>query len=357
STPAGGGGGAPAPPAPLAPAERRLARALTGQAIDHPEQPDWVRLEHPEWLSADLRRSLGASFEAEMTALMAPATLDLRVNALKATREAAIAALAAEGVEAAPTPLSPWGLRVDARLPLNVLAAFRDGLVEVQDEGSQVAALLVDARPGQQVVDFCAGAGGKTLALAAAMGNRGRLVACDTLPGRLRRAGERLRRAGVHNVRARVLAGARDPWVKRHRGRFDRVLIDAPCTGTGTWRRNPDARWRLAPEQLGGLRAAQREILASAARLVGPGGRLVYVTCSLIDVENVDQVRSFLEHDPSFAALSIDRVWAEAIGTAPPASGPFLVLTPSRHGTDGFFIAVLERRAGAPDRPERGDEP
>src|SRR5581483_7274363 len=186
-------------PAPLARAERALVRALAGQTLAHPDQPDWVRLECPQWLVPALRRSLGPAFEAEMAALMAEAALDLRVNVLKATREEAAAALAAEGVAAVPTPLSPWGLRVEGRLPLPGLKAFRGGLVEVQDEGSQIAALLPDARPGQRVVDFCAGAGGKTLALAAAMGNRGRLVACDTLPGRLRRAAERLRRAGAHN--------------------------------------------------------------------------------------------------------------------------------------------------------------
>jgi 16S rRNA (cytosine967-C5)-methyltransferase len=333
--------------APLSAEERNLARALQGQAIEHPEQPEWVRLEYPEWLTPRLRETFGPRFEAEMAALMREAPLDLRANALKATREEAAVALKGEGVDAAPTPLSPWGLRVEDRLPLQSMASFRGGLIEVQDEGSQVAALMVGARPGLQVVDFCAGAGGKTLALAAAMGNKGRLIACDTLPGRLKRAGERLRRAGAHNVQTRPLTSARDAWVKRHVRRFDRVLVDAPCSGSGTWRRNPDAKWRFTPEQLAALAALQREILASACRLVKPGGRLIYVTCSLLGVENVDQVRWFLEHEGSFAALSIDRVWAETIGTAPPATGSSLFLTPAQHGCDGFFVAVLERRPAA----------
>jgi 16S rRNA (cytosine967-C5)-methyltransferase len=216
----------------------------------------------------------------------------------------------------------------------------------VQDEGSQVAALLADARPGMNVVDFCAGAGGKSLALAAAMRNKGKIVASDVLPGRVRRAGERLRRAGAHNVQTRELSSERDPWVKRHARSFDRVFIDAPCSGSGTWRRNPDAKWRFTPEQLATLADLQRRILASASRLVQPGGRLIYVTCSLLAAENVDQVRWFLEQEPSFAVLPIERVWAEAIGGTAPMSGDHLFLTPHRHGTDAFFVCVLERAPG-----------
>ena len=208
------------------------------------------------------------------------------------------------------TPLSPIGLRILERIPLGSLDAFRAGLVEVQDEGSQLAALLADARPGMRVADFCAGAGGKTLALAASMENRGHLVACDIAAKRLERATERLRRAGASIVQRKPLASARDKWVKHHGKSFDRVFIDAPCTGTGTWRRNPDAKWRLTPEDLAELTALQAEILDSAERLVRPGGRLVYVTCSLLREENEAQVERFLGGACGFHAAADRRAMA-----------------------------------------------
>jgi 16S rRNA (cytosine967-C5)-methyltransferase len=292
----------------------------------------------------ELRAAFGAALESEMTALMSEAATDLRVNMLKATRKEALAALAAEGVEAKPTALSPIGLRVAGRPPLAGLSCFKQGLIEVQDEGSQLVALVTDARPGQRVADFCAGAGGKTLALGAAMANKGRLVASDVLKGRVERAAARLARAGVHNVERRGFASERDPWVKRHAGSFVRVLVDTPCSGTGTWRRNPDAKWRLAPEDLDELVVLQRRILASAARLVKSGGRLVYATCSLLPRENEDQLAWFLDENREFGTLSAAAVWEEVIGGEAPRPGPYLTLTPAREGTDGFFLAVLERQ-------------
>ncbi|WP_119459631.1 RsmB/NOP family class I SAM-dependent RNA methyltransferase [Rhodospirillaceae bacterium SYSU D60014] len=331
-------------PAPLDSAERQLAHALAGNGIDSPDQPSWVRLEFPEWLTPQLAEAFGPRLETEMTALMVEAPLDLRANALKASRESALAALAQDGVTTVPTLLSPVGLRVEeGRPPLATLDSFKQGLIEVQDEGSQLASLLVDARPGMRVVDFCAGAGGKTLALAAAMRNKGQVVACDVLRGRVDRAAVRLRRAGAHNVERRGLSSERDPWVKRHAASFDRVLVDAPCSGAGTWRRNPDAKWRLRPEDLTELQALQRRIIESACRLVRPGGRLVYVTCSLLPAENEEQIDWFTAQRPDFALRSIADVWAEVIGGACPAGGPTLALTPARNGTDGFFVAVLER--------------
>jgi 16S rRNA (cytosine967-C5)-methyltransferase len=234
-------------------------------------------------------------------------------------------------------------LRVRERIPLATLNAFREGLLEVQDEGSQLAALLADARPGMRVVDFCAGAGGKTLALAAQMQNRGHLVACDISATRLERATQRLRRAGASIVQRQPLSSHRDKWVKRHVGSFDRVLVDAPCTGIGTWRRNPDAKWRLKPEDVTELAALQADILASAQRLVKPGGRLIYVTCSLLAEENELQVERFLGEHADFKLVPIARVWAETVGTASPAEGGMLRLTTARHHTDGFFVAILER--------------
>jgi 16S rRNA (cytosine967-C5)-methyltransferase len=330
-------------PVPLTREERALARALTGQALDHGEQPDWVRFEYPEWLDAPLRDALGADFEAEMRALMGEAATDIRVNALKADREAALRALKAEKVEAHPTAFSPWGLRVSGRPPLASLEVFKSGAIEVQDEGSQLVALLTDARPGQRVVDFCAGAGGKTLALAAQMKNKGHIVACDVLEGRIMRASTRLRRAGAHNVERRALTSERDPWVKRHAAAFDRVLVDAPCSGSGTWRRNPDQKWRLAPTDLDALLALQASILQSAARLVKQGGRLVYATCALLPAENEGQIRRFLEMHDKFRIVPIAEVWKTVIGGDCPAEGDFLRLSPSRHGTDGFFVGVLAR--------------
>jgi len=327
-------------PAPLAPAERAALAPLAGQTLAHPAMPEAVRLEVPDSLLPRLAARFGEDCAAELAAMLAPAPLDLRVNTLKATRAEAQAALAAEGIAAEPTPLSPWGLRVDARRSVVTTRAFRAGLVEIQDEGSQVVAALVGAAPGMRVADFCAGAGGKTLALAMAMGNRGHLAACDVSPARLAAAAQRLRRAGVHNAATHLLAPG-DKWVKRHAGGFDRVLVDAPCSGSGTWRRNPAARLRLEPDELPRLVAEQASILDLAGRLVRFGGRLVYATCSVLIDENEAQVSAFLARQPDFSPLPLVAAWRGP--GAPPGEGPYLLLTPRRHGTDGFFAAVLER--------------
>jgi len=307
--------------------------------------PAWVKGEYPEWLEPRLTASLGDRLAAEMAALRDEAPVDLRVNTLKTDRDAAQAALAAEGLKAEPTKLSPIGLRLPARITLSAQQAFKDGLVEVQDEGSQLLALLTGAKPGMAVVDFCAGAGGKTLALAATMENKGRLVACDVNERRAEKAVLRLRRAGVHNVTRRLLESESDKWVKRQSGTFDRVLVDAPCSGSGTWRRNPDAKWRLSEQSLEELVALQGRILASAARLVRPGGRLVYSTCSLLAAEDREQVDKFLAAHPDFKLVQLPQVWAETLGGDCPLTEDCLFLNPSIHGTDGFFAAVMERTA------------
>ena len=278
-------GGQYAPPE-LSPEEFKALGQLAGRTLNHPDMPEAVRLECPEWAEAKLRERLGTHFSREMEALLESAPLDLRVNPVKTGRDEAIKILAGEGIEAEPTPLSPLGLRVKGRPALASTKAFQSGLVEIQDEGSQMLALLLDAHPGHQVVDFCAGAGGKTLAIAAMMQNKGRVIACDVLERRLERAAERFRRAGLFNIETRALSTERDPWVKRHKGKFDRVLVDAPCSGVGVWRRNPDARWRVLGPGLEELVPLQGSILESAARLVKPGGRLVYATCSLLTEEN-----------------------------------------------------------------------
>ncbi len=338
---------------PLALEERALADALAGQALSVPDQPVEVRAECPAWLWPEFEDAFGQDAEAELAAFMGEAPLDLRVNTLKGERAAAITALAEEGVQAVPTPLSPFGLRVTGRPGLSAGPAYESGLVEVQDEGSQVVALMTDARPGMAVVDFCAGAGGKTLALAAAMANKGRLFALDLDQRRLDRAAKRLKRAGVGIVTRRRLAD--DDWLERRAGAFERVLVDAPCSGTGAWRRQPDARWRLSPETLDAYRAAQAHILAQAAPLVAGGGRLLYATCSLLPSENARQVEAFLSARPDFTLLAMESLWAETIGPLegdaapgpPPFAGPYLLLTSARHGTDGFFAAALERRKRA----------
>jgi 16S rRNA (cytosine967-C5)-methyltransferase len=327
--------------------EKSALRNIEGHGDEHPDMPEAVRLEMPDWILLRLQERFGDMLATEMAAMNAPATLDLRVNLLKGTREEALAALATEGLECQPTPLSPWGLRIEERRSVTSGPAFQTGLVEIQDEGSQLVAALVDARPEMRVVDYCAGAGGKTLAMAMTMQNRGHIVACDVSAPRLDGAVRRLRRAGVHNVEQHLIVSG-DKWAKRRAGSFDRVLVDAPCTGTGTWRRNPDARQRLVERDLLELVPKQAMILDAAAGLVRIGGRLIYATCSLLPEENESQVSAFLSRHPDFVVRPLMHAWR--LDTDLPAAenfpaGEFLSLTPLRHGTDGFFGAVLERTA------------
>ncbi len=331
-------------PATLILPEREALLAIESHTLAHPEMPDAVRLEVPDWILPRLVARFGESLESELSALSEPAPLDLRVNLLRGTLEQGRAALEREGIVATATPLSPWGLRVPGRRAVTSGAAFQTGLVEIQDEGSQLVALMVGAAPDMRVADWCAGAGGKTLAIAASMGNRGHVVACDVSRPRLDGATRRLRRAGAHNVERHLIEPG-DKWVKRRGGSFDRVLVDAPCTGTGTWRRNPDARYRLRELDLDELLPKQARILDDAARLVRPGGRLVYATCSLLPDENEAQVEAFLLRHPEFSAVPLAESWT--LDAEVPGPGPFLSLTPRRHGTDGFFAAVLQRDAAA----------
>jgi len=340
-------------PIPLDGPEDRLVKATAGQPLDHPDMPKPVRSEIPDWAAASLEANFGDRYEAEVAALLDQAPLDLRVNELRGSRDEVLQTLAAGKLDVVPTPLSPLGIRVKGRPQLGRHPAFQSGLIEVQDEGSQLIALLVDARPGQQVVDFCSGAGGKALAIAARMKGKGRVVACDVSKGRLDRGKERLRRAGIDNVEPRLLENERDRWVKKQRGKFDRVLIDAPCSGTGAWRRNPDARWR--PMELERLLGVQREILDSAARLAKPdGGRVIYATCSLLREENEAQVEGFLASHPDYRLVPVETVWDDAVGTGPAPTTGMLRLSPAANGTDGFFVAVLER---GPKADAAGDAP
>jgi 16S rRNA (cytosine967-C5)-methyltransferase len=322
-------------PPPLSPEEEALAEKLATHTLHHPEQSEAVRYEVPDWILPKLEAQFGAGLAAEMAAMNEPASLDLRVNLLKGTREEALVALAREGLRAEPTALSPWGLRLPGRQAVTQGRAFQEGLVEIQDEGSQLIALVVDAQPGQRVADYCAGAGGKTLTMAMCMQNKGHIVACDVSEPRLDGAIKRLRRAGVHNAERHLLEPG-DKWVKRQGQKFDRVLVDAPCSGTGTWRRNPDARLNLSETDLAELTAKQAAILDIAQKLVKPGGKLVYATCSMLNDENEAQVEAFLSRHPEFSLEPL---------SAPErlAGQAYLRLTPKQFGTDGFFAAKLVR--------------
>lgn len=334
--------GGPSAPAALTENERGLLAKMQGCTVDHPDMPEDVRLECPVWAVEPLRQRFQDAFAHELEAMLTPPPLDLRVNAVKSTREAMLRALRDLRLRPEPTPLAPYGIRLRERLSLAGLPMLKSGEVEIQDEGSQLVALLLDARPGERVVDFCAGAGGKTLAIAAQMENKGHVIACDVSEGRLKRSAERFRRAGLHNIETRILASETDRWVKRHKASYDRVLVDAPCSGTGTWRRNPDARWRTEGAGLETLLPLQAGILASAARLVKPGGRLVYATCSLLPQENEAQVAAFLAVHPAFRVVPLREAAPQLEASAHP---DFLSLTPARHDTDGFFAAVMQREA------------
>jgi len=328
--------------------ELQLVDAVYGRPLRHRDMPKPVAFEYPEWMDASFTALWGDRLETEIAALNQPAPVDLRVNTLKTTPEQAQSSLAGAFVDAQSTPLSPLGLRIEGHPRLGGTEAFRQGLVEVQDEGSQLLALLVGARPGMTVVDFCAGAGGKTLALAAAMASdgklTGRLFACDVSANRMERMQSRIKRAGAFGIKRRTIAAVDDNWVAENAGRADRVLVDVPCTGTGTWRRNVYDKWRFQPTDLADLQEQQRRILGNAASLVKKGGRLVYATCSLLQEENEQQWAWFLENHAHFQPLSMDAVWSETVGGPPPPAGPTLRLSPAATGTDGFFCAVLERQ-------------
>ncbi len=306
-----------------------------------------VRYSQPDWMAQALleRGDMNAAaFQSLAQSLLQAAPLDLRVNLLKTTREAAAGELRSLGIAAEPMRYSPWGLRVRGKPALNRSALFSEGAIEVQDEGSQLLALLLAPRRGEMVADFCAGAGGKTLALGAMMRNTGRLYAFDVAEHRLDKLRPRLARSGLSNVYPVVIAHERDDRIQRLAGKLDRVLVDAPCTGTGTLRRNPDLKWRLGEADVLKLAAQQASILKSAATLLKPGGRLVYATCSLLLAENRLVVESFLRERADFALHDAAETLAQQqVGFESQPGQAMLELFPDRHGTDGFFAAVMQR--------------
>lgn len=317
-------------PTPLTPEETSALSAAPREA------PLFVQGEFPEWLESELSKAFGIDIVSEMQAMLARAPVDIRTNTLKTTRETLRAALAAEGFEAVPTPHSPWGLRLAGATTAKLSASplFLNGHFEFQDEAAQLAAVLCDAKPGQRVLDYAAGAGGKSLALAAAMGNRGEIVAHDIDPGRLSMLGPRATRAGTTII---------STTSERPSGLFDLALLDAPCSGTGTWRRQPELRSRFMPQRLAQLKMLQAELLDKASKFVKPGGRLVYATCSILPSENQEQIAAFIARAPHFAPLTVSHIFAEAAGSTPPGTDIFFSATPHRTGTDGFFTAVLQR--------------
>ena len=305
--------------------------------------PPAIQAELPDWLWQRLATARGEREALRLAqALASPAPLDLRVNLARASREEILARLAADGLEPLATPYSPAGIRLAGRPPINRHPLFKDGLIEVQDEGSQLIAWLLGPRRGEMIADYCAGAGGKTLAVAALMRGTGRIYAFDTSPKRLASLAPRAARAGITNVHAVVLAAGQDARVRRLAGKLDRVLVDAPCSGFGTLRRNPELKWRYDGTAVAELAAKQRRILSAASRLVKEGGRLVYATCSILEEENEAVAAAFAAEQPEFGPVSCAAVLAAqriALDT-----GEQLKLSPDRHGTDAFFAAVFELR-------------
>ncbi|MGZ5180166.1 MAG: RsmB/NOP family class I SAM-dependent RNA methyltransferase [Ramlibacter sp.] len=327
-------------------------KAWLGQcdAIDPNGLLDRHRHNLPDWLVQPLKDQLGDEFWALAESLNQPAPLDLRVNVLTDKREEVARELQRAGIQARPTPYSPWGLRLADKPPLTRLDAFVRGAIEVQDEGSQLLALLLEARRGEMVVDFCAGAGGKTLAIGAAMRNTGRLYAFDVSAHRLDALKPRLARSKLSNVHPAAIAHERDDRIKRLAGKIDRVIVDAPCTGLGTLRRNPDLKWRQSPEAVAELAVKQAAILRSAARLLKPGGRLVYATCSVLPAENEAIAQAFTAEATEFQPIPVAAILRDAkvdpTGlTSGGAQGEdYLRLWPHRHATDGFFAAAWQRQ-------------
>lgn len=358
-------------PSGSGPKERRLAilgfygpgdflrSALTEQEVHWLDQCEAIKPEDlmerhrhnlPEWLVQPLKDQLGAEFWPLVESFNQGAGLDLRVNTFKAKRAEVQKELASLGIKALPTPYSPWGLRIAGKPALNKMEAFKRGDFEVQDEGSQLLAMLLDAKRGEMVVDFCAGAGGKTLAIGAAMRSTGRLYAFDTSAGRLDAFKSRLARSGLSNVHPAAIAHERDDRVKRLAGKIDRVLVDAPCTGMGTLRRNPDLKWRQTLQAVEEMATLQGAILQSAARLVKPGGRLVYATCSVLPQENEAIAQAFSEANKDFVPLDVAEVLtglkverAVDLCSGGDNAARYLRLWPHRHHTDGFFAAVWQR--------------
>ena len=328
--------------------EGNLIKELVTQSIFNEKMPDNVKYECPDWIADRLRPIYGNDLNSHLEALNTEASFDLRLNTLtNPNREGIRQALKRQGLKTELTTYSPFGLRSNRRQRLDGTKYFKSGLIEVQDEGSQLAALLVGAAPGMQIIDFCAGSGGKALVMGGLMQNTGRIVAMEVSQNRLKQAGIRISRAGLHNIERKLISDENDKKIKRLAKKFDRVLVDAPCTGTGTWRRDPDRRAKYSDLDLENMMSLQDRILASAARLTKPGGCLIYVTCSLLREENEDRITALLSRRKDYMIVPIPKIWDEQVtvkgGGECPTNSEMLRLTPKEHNTDGFFAAVLRR--------------
>ena len=330
-------------PAELTEAEKNALPKLEGQKLSSTDMPDAVRVECPEWAEDKLRLIFGDAFAVQMEEMLIPAPMDLRVNTIKLTVEQAQDSLAKDDVETTRTPYSPYGLRASGKPYMSATKAFHKGFVEIQDEGSQLISYICDVKPGMRVLDFCAGGGGKTLGLAAAMEGKGIIFAMDNDSRRLEKGRRRYKKADIHNVEVRSLEDEKNrKWLRRQKDAMDVVLVDAPCSSSGTWRRNPDLRWNWYGPTLEEIISLQAEILERVADKVKIGGRLVYATCSLFAEENEQQIEKFLASHPEYKILPVNDIWPEGESQCP-VSGKFLRLTPKDHRTDGFFTAVLQR--------------
>ena len=337
-------------PKPLNNDEQALALKLVGKSLEDPAMPAHVLVEMPEWITTSLKSFYGERFMEETQAMNKPAPMDLRVNLARVTREQAMQSLRKDGVVTNIIDLSPAGIRLEAHSDISRTKAFRTGLIEVQDAGSQVLSFLTGVKAGMAVVDYCAGAGGKTLALADRLGLQGggksRLVACDNNNDRLARMDRRLDRAKISKLVERHVIDDDKKWESENHETFDRVLVDAPCSGSGTWRRHPEQKNRVTAELVLELTATQDQILERAAKLVKPGGRLVYATCSMLQQENEDRVAKFLEAHKDYKVINWLDAWNEAMPKTPPPKATdeqFLRLSPAMHDSDGFFVSIMTK--------------
>jgi len=331
-------------PAPLNEVETKLMHQLIGQSFENDEMGEAVKAECPPVYEERLKALWGDDFVSQMQAMLEPAPLDLRVNTIKLTRDEAQNSLKKDDVETIKTPYAPNGLRSIGKPYMSATKAFHKGFVEIQDEGSQLISFVCNVKPGMRVLDYCAGGGGKTLGLAAAMEGKGIIYACDNDSRRLEKGRRRYKKADVHNIEVRSLEEEKNrKWLRRQKGAMDIVLVDAPCSSSGTWRRNPDLRWTQYGPSIEEIKQSQAEILERVADKVKIGGRLVYATCSLFTEENEEQIGAFLDNHPEYEMVNIEENWPEHKESQNPKTGQYLRLTPKDHKTDGFFTAVLTR--------------
>jgi len=331
-------------PEPLSDNEQKAVEYLQGKKLIDEDMPEAIKVECPPNAEEKLRTVFGDDFISQMQAMIDPAPLDMRVNTIKVTRERAQEVLAADAVETEATPYAPYGLRALGKPYMSATKAFHKGLVEIQDEGSQLISYICQAQPGMRVLDYCAGSGGKTLGIAAQMQGKGIIYAMDNDSRRLEKGRRRYRKADIHNVEIRSLEDDKNrKWLRRQKGTMDIVLVDAPCSSSGTWRRNPDYRWFQYGPTLEEIIEIQADILGRVADKVKPGGRLVYATCSLFTEENEQQVEKFLQENDDYNLINILDIWPDGAQNCP-VNGPYLRLSPRDHKTDGFFTAILERQ-------------